>query len=126
MCPIRSIYFATNLLPIEPLLTSPPKVLTDSTLTGSNSGDPGITNVLTDFQITVSPTNNYNGEISYLPSAEYRWVDLTQGMNLNKLDLSAFWKDQYGNSFAIYLPVDCSANIKLLFRSKKFYLGYNY
>jgi hypothetical protein len=108
------------------LLTSPPKVFTDATLSGANSGDPGITNVLTDFQLTVTPSNNYNGEISYVPTAEYRWIDMTQGVNLNKLDLSAFWKDKYGNSFPIYLPVNCSANIKLLFRSKKFYLGYNY
>jgi hypothetical protein len=124
MCPIRSIYFATNLLPIEPLLTTPPKVLTDSTLSGSNSGDPGITNILTDFQITVTPQNNYNGEVSYLPSAEYRWIDLTQGVNLNKLDISAFWKDKLGNSYPIYLPVGCSANIKLLFRNRKYNLGY--
>jgi len=51
LCPVRSIYFATNLLPIEPLLTNPPKVFTDATLSGSNAGDPGITNVLTDFPI---------------------------------------------------------------------------
>lgn len=126
MCPIRSIYFATNLLPIEPMLTQPPKVLSDNSLSGSSSGDPGITNILTDFEIAVTPTNNYNGEISYLPSSEYRWVDMTQGLNLNKLDLSAYWKDKYGNSYPIYLPVNCAADIKLLFRSKRFYLGYNY
>jgi len=45
LCPIRSIYFATNLLPIEPLLTQPPKVLTDSSLSGANAGAPGITNI---------------------------------------------------------------------------------
>ena len=123
MCPVRSIYFATNLLPIEPLLTTPPKVLTDSTLTGANAGEPGITNILTDFQIAVTPQNNYNGEVSYIPSAEYRWIDLTQGVNLNKLDISAFWKDRNGNSYPIYLPVGCSANIKLLFRNRKYNLG---
>ena len=74
---------------------------------------PGITNILTDFEISVTPTNNYNGEISYLPSGEYRWIDLTQGLNLNKLDLQAFWKDKQGNANPIYLPVGCSAKIKL-------------
>jgi hypothetical protein len=126
LCPIRGIYFATNLLPIEPLLTTPPKVLTDATLTGANAGEPGITNILTDFQIAVTPQNNYNGEVSYLPAGEYRFIDLNQGVNLNKLDLSAFWKDKFGNSFPIYLPVGCSANIKLLFRNRKFYLGNNF
>jgi hypothetical protein len=121
LCPIRSIYFATNLLPIEPLLSQPPKVLTDSTLLWANAGVPGITNILTDFQITVTPSNNYNGEISYLPSPEYRWVDLTQGMNLNKIDIQAFWKDKYGNAYEIYLPEGCSANIKLLFRRRDYY-----
>jgi hypothetical protein len=79
-------------------------VLTDASLSGANSGEPGITNILTDFEITVTPTNNYNGEISYLPSGEYRWIDLTQGMNLNKLDLQAFWKDKYGNSISNISP----------------------
>jgi hypothetical protein len=125
LCPIRSIYFATNLLPIEPLLTQPPKIFDDPNLTGGNSGAPGITNILTDFQITVTPTNNYNGEISYLPTSEYRWIDLTQGVNLNKLDLSAFWKDKFGNAYPIFLPVNCSANIKLLFRRRDYYSGNN-
>lgn len=126
MCPIRNIYFTTNLLPIEPMLTQPPKGLGDTSLSGSNSGDPGITNILTDFEVAVTPTNNYNGEIAYLPSSEYRWVDMTQGVNLNKLDLAAYWKDKYGNSYPIYLPVNCAADIKLLFRSKRFFSGYNY
>ena len=125
LCPIRSIYFATNLLPIEPLLTQPPKVLTDSSLSGANAGAPGITNIITDFQITVTPSNNYNCEISYLPNGEYRWVDLTQGINLNKLDISAFWLDKMGNSYPIYLPEGCSSNLKLLFRKRSYYLGYN-
>ena len=45
LCPIRSIYFSTNLLPIEPLLTQPPKVYNDSNLAGANAGVPGITNI---------------------------------------------------------------------------------
>ena len=123
MCPIRSIYFATNLLPIEPLLTQPPRVLTDSSLSGDNAGAPGITNIITYFQITVTPSNNYNCEISYLPYGEYRWVDLTQGLNLNKIDIQAFFKDKYGNSYPIYLPEGCSANIKLLLRKRTYFLG---
>ena len=126
MCPIRSVYFSTNLLPIEPLLSQPPKVYNDDNLAGGNAGAPGITNILTDFQITVTPTNNYNSEISYLPSGEYRWVDMKSGVNLNRIDLQAFWKDKLGNAYAIYLPVGMSANIKLLFRSKRFYLGVDY
>jgi hypothetical protein len=55
MCPIRSIYFATNLLPIEPLLSQPPRVFTALSLSGANAGAPGITNILTDFQIAVTP-----------------------------------------------------------------------
>ena len=91
-----------DLLPIEPLLTQPPNIFDDPNLTGANAGAPGITNILTDFQVTVSPSNNYNGEISYLPTNEYRWIDLTQGLNLNKLDIQAFWRDKMGNAYPIF------------------------
>ena len=123
--PYKELYFATNLLPIEPLLSQAPRVLTDLSLSGANAGAPGITNILTYFQITVTPSNNYNSEISYLPSGEYRWVDLTQGINLNELVISAFWLDKMGNSYPIYLPEGCSSNLKLLFRKRSYYLGYN-
>jgi hypothetical protein len=65
------------------------------------------------------------GKYRIYHTGEYRWIDLTQGVNLNKLDLQAFWKDKFGNAYPIYLPVGCSANIKLLFRRRDYYLGYN-
>ena len=45
-------------------------------------------------------------------------------MNLNKLDIQAFWKGKYGNAYPIYLPVKCSVNIKLLFGRHDYYSGY--
>lgn len=125
MNPIRNIYFTTNQLPIQPTLSQPPKVYNDTNLSASTDGAPDISNILTDFQVSVTATNNYNGEIIYLPESEYRLIDLNQGFNLNKIDLYCYWKDKYNNSNQMYLPVGCCANIKLLFRHKRFFDPYN-
>jgi hypothetical protein len=123
MNPIRNIYFTTSLLPIQPTLSQPPKVFNDTNLSASNSGAPDITNILTDFEISVTATNNYNGEIIYLPQTEYRLVDLNEGFNLNKIDINCFWKDKFNRAHQIYLPAGCCANLKLLFRHKRFFSG---
>lgn len=100
-------------------MTQPPKVYSDISLFG-NSGLPYILNILTDFEIPVSATNNYNGEIIYSPQAEYRFVDMNSSLNLNKIDLSCYFKDKYGNSYRVYLQPGCCANLKLLFRHKSY------
>jgi hypothetical protein len=123
MNPIRNIYFTTNQIPIQPTLSQPPKVFNDTNLSASNSGAPDITNILTDFEVSVTATNNYNGEIIYLPQTEYRLVDLNEGFNLNKIDINCFWKDKFNRAHQIYLPAGCCANLKLLFRHKRFFSG---
>ena len=119
MNPIRNIYFTTNTLPVQPTLTQPPKVYSNTSLS-SSSGLPDISNILTDFSIPVSATNNYNGELIYQPGAEYRLLNMNSSFNLNKIDLSAFWSDKFGNSYPIYLQPGCSANLKLMMRHKSF------
>ena len=69
MNPIRSIFFKSLTLPMQPTLTQPPKAYTDTTLSDSG-GLPAISNILTAFEVPVSAQNNYNGELSYPPQAE--------------------------------------------------------
>ena len=125
MNPVRSIFFKSLTLPIQPTLTQPPKAYTDITISDSG-GLPAISNILTDFEVPVSAQNNYSGELIYQPQAEYRFLDMNSSFNLNKIDLQAGWTDKYGNAFPLYLQTGCCASLKLLFRHKRFNLSYNY
>ena len=62
--PIESIIFTSSSLPIHPALSSAPKVISAGELSTTGSGTPNLSNILTDFQIAVSPTNQYRPEIS--------------------------------------------------------------
>ena len=124
--PVRSIVFVSNTLPIYATQTSPPQ-LYNSTNTGMmGSGVPNISNILSDFEIPISATNQYRPEINYAPPGEYRLIDLYNNSDLYKIDLNVFWKDKYNNLNPFLLQAGCSANVKLLFRHKHFYLGYDY
>jgi len=120
--PIRNIYFTTNTLPIQPTLASPPKIIGDTNIaTGSVSGD--ILNIITDYSLAISASNNYNGEIIYQPAGELRLIEMNAVPYLNRVDISAFWEDRRGISYPLYLPSGAASNLKLLFRHKKYNFG---
>ena len=125
--PVRSIVFTSNTLPIYPTQTSPPQLYNSTSNGMIGSGAPNISNILSDFEIPITSTNQYRPEINYTPPGEYRLIDLFNNNNsLNKIDLNVWWKDKYNNLVPFLLQPGCSANIKLLFRHKAFYLGYDY
>ena len=121
--PIESIIFTSTSLPIHPSLSSAPKVISAGELSTMGSGTPNLANILTDFQIAVSPTNQYRPEISYTPLGEYRLIDMFSNRNLSRVDLQVYWRDKRGGLHPILLYPGCSASVKLLFRHKGFYLG---
>jgi len=121
--PIESIVFTSTSLPIHPSLSSIPRVITSGNTSVMGSGQPNILNILTDFQVAVSGTNQYRPEISYVPQGEYRLVDMFSNSNLSRIDLQVYWRDKTGELHRILLYPGCSASVKLLFRHKGFYLG---
>ena len=121
--PVESIVFTSSSLPIHPALSSAPKVISTGQFSITGSGVPNLANVLTDFQIAVSPTNQYRPEISYAPQGEYRLIDMYSNRNLSRVDLQVYWRDKQGFLHPILLYPGCSASVKLLFRHKGFYLG---
>ena len=124
--PVRAIVFTSNTLPIYPTQTSPPKLYNSQSTGMTGSGAPNISNILSDFEIPISSTNQYRPEISYTPPGEYRLIDLFNNENLSKIDLNVWWRDKFNNLNAFLLQPGCSADIKLMFRSKRYYLGYDY
>jgi hypothetical protein len=119
--PIASIVFSTSLIPIIPTNTSPPMIYGDnSTNLVSGGNNANLTNIITDFEVPVSELNQYRPSIEYVPSTEYRLIDMNKLVNLNQVDLAVFWKTHYGNYVPFRLQPGCSAHIKILFRSKQF------
>jgi len=117
--PVSAVVFATTSLPIHPTQTSAPRIYNDKTnSTGIGYGSPNIANILSDFAVPISATNQYRPEISYTPSAEYRLIDMFSNHNLTRIDLQVYWKDKYGNFHRFYLQPGCAAHIKILFRLK--------
>lgn len=121
--PVASIAFTSTTLPVAQTLTGIPKQLTSGSNGMVGSGAPNVINILSDFEIPVSATNQYRPEISYVPQAEYRLVDMYENSDLRKVDISVFWKDRFGNLNPFRLQPGCAASLKLLFRHKHFYLG---
>ena len=87
------------------------------TSSGNNSN---LTNIDTDFEIPMLETNQYRLVIYYNPTSEYRLVDMRSIINVNVLDITAFWKTHYGEYIPLKLQPRCAAHIKLLFRHRKF------
>ena len=117
--PIKMISFNTSLIPIRPTLNAPPNDLGNDSFSsfGNNSN---LTTTITDFEIAFSPNNTYKQTILYVPSGEYRLIDLVSDLPFYQLNVSVFWKDDAGNLIPLYLTGGSTANLKLLFRRKDF------
>jgi len=116
--PIQSIVFTSVLLPISPSFQSP--LTAFNSLNYSISSNTNTTQIITDFQVAVDGNNNYRNSIDYIPSAEYRFVDMYGNSPLSTIDISVYWKDRGGNLHPLTLTAGSNANIKLLFRRKDF------
>lgn len=121
--PVASIVFTSATLPVHPTLSGAPRLLNSRDNGMIGTGSPNVVNILSDFEIPISATNQYRPEISYVPPGDYRLIDLYSNYNLSKIDLNVYWKDRYGNLHPFLLQPGCSASVKLLFRHKHFYLG---
>lgn len=122
MNPIQSIVFQTSLVPVSPENVSQPKVFGADTRLFSSGNNSNLSNVITDFQISVTPDNRYQPDITYSPTGEYRLIDLYGAAPLSSLDLNVSWKDNFGGLHPLYLAPGASANLKILFRRKDFNL----
>ena len=124
--PIASVVFCTGMLPIISTNTSLPITYGETTNDNlaSNGNNSNLTNIISDFEIPVSETNQYRPVLVYNPSSEYRLMDMNSMMNLNKIDITVYWKTHFGDYIPLRLQPGCAALINTMFRHKTFYLGY--
>jgi hypothetical protein len=119
--PVQSIVFTSGTIPVEPQLSGAPTNLNivNPSTQSSIYAQQGITKVLTDFCIPFnSGVEATNQQIYYLPTAEYRLIDLVGNSNLNELTIQVEWRDKFGVLHPMTLDAGAAANILILLRKK--------
>ena len=119
--PISSIVFTTSLIPVLPSNSSKPTIFNGRGSLVNSGNNNNITSMITDFESQENNGYGFCGTLSYIPTAEYRFISLNQGSNhqINNIDLIVYWKDNYSNLHPVYLYSGMSCNIKILFRKIK-------
>jgi len=121
--PIQSFVFSSTIIPIEPQLTGQPQNINniDPTTTGNIYKQQALTKVLTDFIVPLtSGVEQTNQVVYYVPTGEYRLVDLLGHNNLNQLTLDVFWKDKYGVLHPLTIDAGSSSDLLCLLRKKSY------
>jgi hypothetical protein len=120
-CPITSIVFTSNTLPIVSNQVSTPVLYNNGSQIGSNGNNALINQVITDF---ISNEGIYKPNLVYEPSAQFRFIELLSNRPLNTFDLQVYWKDRQGDLVPFYLSSGCTATIKVLFTKKNSSMNY--
>lgn len=113
--PITSIVFTSNTLPIVANQVSAPLLFFDGKRFQSGGNNSNIAQIITDF---VANDGIYKPNIVFIPSAQYRLVDLVGNSPLYNIDIEVFYKNRVGEFIPVRLNSGGTATIKLLFTRK--------
>jgi hypothetical protein len=113
--PITSIVFTSNTLPIVANQVSAPLLFFNGKRFQSGGNNSNIAQIITDF---VANDGIYKPNIVYIPSAQYRLVDLVGNSPLYNLDIEVFYKNRVGEFIPVRLGSGGTATIKILFTRK--------
>ena len=116
LSPIQSLVFNTSLLPILPQLIGVPKILRQNN--NSQGQNDNISNEITDLVVNVSRGDEYFPAVLYLPTAEYRLIDLNGNAPISAVQISVQWKDIYGIYHDFFIQNNCNCSLKIMFRRK--------
>ena len=118
--PISSIVFTTSMMPVLPTNSTQPTIFNGQGGLTNSGNNNNITSMITDFQSQDNQGYGFSGSLSYIPSAEYRFISMNQGSEkINNIDLIVYWKDTYAHLHPLLLMPGCSCSIKILFRKIK-------
>lgn len=120
-CPITSIVFTSNTIPIVSNQVSTPVVYNNGIPYGGNGNNSLISQTITDF---VANESFYKPTLVYEPSAQFRFLELLSNRPLNTFDLNVYWKDRAGTLIPFYLASGSTATIKVLFTKKNSAMNY--
>ena len=120
--PVESVVLTSGIIPINNENVGIPRLFNASKqLVGQTQNNANISPIISDFQIEMSPTNQYKPQISYVPNGEYRLIDLYGSSSLSNIQIGVLWKDIFGYFRQFILQSGMQANVKLLFRRKDYY-----
>jgi hypothetical protein len=113
--PISAIVFCSSTLPLVPEQMSAPLVFNEkrAVSVGNNAM---FQMVITDL---VSSDNCYKPNLLYSPTAQYRYISMTQQATVTNIDVSLFWKNRFGQFIPMLLPSGGTCSIKFLFEKLK-------
>ena len=114
--PISGIVITSNTLPINATNISNPCIFLNGIATNNNGNNANVSPVISDF---VAPDGAYKNSITYVPSAQYRYIDLTGNGPLYTIDINIFWRNKINELIPLRLGVGCTASIKILFQRKE-------
>jgi hypothetical protein len=118
MNPVKSIVFTTSLLPILPEIVSAPQTIGGTTNFQNDGNNANVQNVLTDFEVELVSGEETRPTVYYVPSAEYRMVDLQSNQPLTSIQLRVNWRNKFGALIPLLLGTDGNAQMKILFRRR--------
>jgi hypothetical protein len=121
--PVESIVLTTGILPINNSNIGLPKIFNNQGQLISVGNNSNISPIISDFQIEFNALNTYRNQIQYTPSGEYRLIDLFGAVPISNIQIGVLWKDIYGNFRNFNLNAGCSANMKLMFRRRDYFMG---
>lgn len=114
---VRSMILSSGAIPFRS------ETIPDRTINSDNYSSDNSFPILSDFLIPVeSKVTDYRVVNEYLPTAQYRYLDLTSDTPLTTLDLKFYWTDFSGNIYPLYILPQKTFSVKLLFEKRKSFI----
>lgn len=105
---LRKIILTTDSIPVK----------RENIATFTESGNPTTRSILSDFEPSIDINTNSRETVQYIPTAEYRLVDMLGNNPLRRLSIQIFWEDQRQKLYPIFIPPYKGITVKILFRKK--------
>lgn len=122
MCPMLSIVFCSQGIPIEPTNVCPTNVTGTNTSFASTNNNLNLNATLTDIDINLITGIEGRTITYYASTGEYRFIDLRSNRPLSDISIKCMWKDKLSGSLHnLDLASGGAGSLKLLFRKKNFY-----
>jgi len=121
-CPIMSLQISSALIPrlLSYTTASIPYNSLNASGFVSSGNNSEISDMITDIEVGLTTGSEYKPSVLYIPKGEYRFIELHGSQPLYNIDFRISWKTQYGQVVAFRLGSQCGANLKILFRRKRF------
>lgn len=108
------------------IITSPTIPVLQEYLPTSNAGNNSVTNslpILTDFIPNIEEPGQSRSIAYYVPSGQYRLIDMTAERPLSNIVINIFWSDLQDNIYPLQIQIGETLSLKLAFLRKTLYKG---